>query len=82
MEHYVVIHKWASEYEQGFSILGVVHSLEEAKEIFNKVLTEERAYAKEHDFKIYEDEEFYFDAGEEGYYISNHTHLCVEFVKG
>ena len=80
MKHYVVVNEWANEYENGTTILGVTHSLEEAKEIFNQSYVDEKAYAEEHDFTIYDDCETVFDAGEEGYYVSNHTNLYIQLV--
>ena len=31
MKHYVIVNDWANEYESGTTILGVAHSMEEAK---------------------------------------------------
>lgn len=80
MKHFVVFIDWATEYDNGVTVLGVVHSMEEAKEIFNKSLAEEKQYAEENDFEIYEDCETVFDAGDGGYYIINHIRLCIEIV--
>ena len=79
-EHYVIINDWANEYENGVSILGIVHSLEEAKRIFNECVAEEKQYAEEHDFEIYNDDDEDFDAGEDGYYVSNHTRVYIQGV--
>ena len=80
MKHYVIVNDWANEYESGTNILGVVHSLEEAKKIFNESLADEKQYAKEHGFTIYDDCETAFDAGEEGYYVNNHTNLYIQMI--
>ena len=80
MKHYVIVNDWANEYESGTNILGVTHSLEEAKEIFNESLADEKQYAKEHGFTIYDDCETVFDAGEEGYYRNNHTNLYIQMI--
>ena len=80
MKHYVIVNDWANEYESGTTILGVVHSMEEAKEIFNQRLANEKQYAEENGFTIYEDCETVFDAGEDGYYVSNHTNLYIQMV--
>ena len=80
MKHYVIVNDWANEYENGTTILGVAHSLEEAKEIFNKYLADEKQYAEDHGFEIYDDCETVFDAGEIGYYASNHTNLYIQMV--
>lgn len=80
MKHFVIVNDWANEYESGTTILGVAHSLEEAKEIFNEQVVEEKEYAEEHGFEIYDDCETVFDAGENGYYVSNHTNLYIQMV--
>lgn len=80
MKHYVIVNDFANEYESGTTILGVVHSMEEAKEIFNQSLADEKQYAGKHGFTIYDDCETVFDAGEDGYYVSNHTNLYIQMV--
>ena len=80
MKHFVIVNDWANEYENGTTILGVAHSLEEAKEIFNQSLADEKQYAEENGFTIYDDCETVFDAGEDGYYVSNHTNLSIQMV--
>ena len=80
MEHYVVINEWATEDENGVTILGVAHSMEEAKRIFNENIDKERELAEENGYTIYEDDETTFDAGEEGFYITNHGSLYIQMV--
>lgn len=80
MNHFVIVNDWANEYESGTTILGVAHSMEEAKEIFNNSLVEEKQYAEEEGFTIYDDCETVFDAGEDGYYQVNHTLLYIQMV--
>lgn len=80
MKHYVIVNDWANDYESGVTILGVAHSLEEAKDIFNKNLANEKACAEEYGFTIYNDCETVFDAGEDGYYARNHTNLYIQMV--
>lgn len=80
MKHFVIVNDWANDYECGTNVIGVAHSLEEAKEIFNTHLVEEKNYAEEHGYTIYDDYETVFDAGVEGYYISNHTNLYIQMV--
>ena len=80
MKHYVIINDWANDYESGVTILGVAHSLEEAKEIFNKGLADEKACAEEYGFTICDDCETVFDAGEGGFYARNHTKLYIQIV--
>lgn len=84
MEHYVVINEWACSgltEDCGVNIVGVTHSLEEAKNLFNSVVIIEKELAVENEYEIYEDEDTIFDAGEEGYYVSNHTKLYIQMVK-
>lgn len=80
MKHYVVFLEWADESDNGSSILGVAHSLEEAREIFNETYVTEKELAEEKCWEIYEDCETEFNAGEDGYYVSNHTRLYIQEV--
>ena len=80
MKHFVVVKRWAYDYECGVTIIGVKHSMEEAKEIFNENLVDEKNYAEEEGFEIYDDCETVFDAGEDGYYSRNHTNLYIQMV--
>lgn len=80
MKHFVIINEWASECERGTSIVGVTHSLEEAKEVFNQSLADERQYAKDEGFIVYNDCETVFNAGEDGNYTANHTYLYIQTV--
>lgn len=81
MMHYVIVNEWMDEDKGAVSILDVVHSPEEAEIVFGKYVANEKQYAENHGFKIYEDSNTVFDAGEEGYYVSNHTRLYIEVVK-
>ena len=80
MEHYVVILDWASDYECGVEILGVTHTIEEAKVIFNNSVGDEKHHAKEFGYEIYTDCETDFDASEYGYYAKEHTRLYIQEV--
>ena len=83
MTHYVVMCDWAisgSFIDSGVDITGIAHSLDEAKEIFAKAVIDEKKYAEEHNFTIYEDSEVEFDAGEEGNYIEEHAHFFIREV--
>lgn len=80
MKHFVIVFDWASEYECGSNVVGIAHSLEEAKKIFNNVAAEEREYVIEHGWIIYDDTATVFDAGENGSYILNHTNLYIQEV--
>lgn len=78
MEHFIVINDWSNDYECGVTILGVAHSLEEAKEIFNTNVVDEKNRAEEQGYEIYADCETDFDAGEEGYYAREHTRVYIQ----
>lgn len=78
--HYIVILDWAENDAEGVDIIGVTHSLGEAKEMLNAQLIAERAFAEEHGYEIYEDLETLFDAGESGYYAASHTKLYIQEV--
>lgn len=80
MRHYVVLCDWAMNDSEGVDITGVAHSLEEAKEIFAKTVVDEKKYAEDHDWEIYEDLDVCFDAGESGYYASEHVHFYIQEV--
>ena len=80
MKHYVVVLEWAAVYECGSTVLGVTHSLEDAKKIFKITAAEEKEYAIEHGWIIYDDIDTVFEAGEEGNYIANHSNLYIQEV--
>ena len=82
MRHYVVLCDWAVDRvcASGVDITGVAHSLEEAKEIFAKAVIDEKKYAEENNWKVYEDSDVDFDAGEDGHYAAEHAHFYIEEV--
>lgn len=80
MKHYIIIGDWANEYGSDITIFGVAHSMEEAKEKFYEAYENEKEYALENDFTIYEDTDIEFDAGEDGFYMNNHTRLYIQEV--
>lgn len=80
MKHYVVVLEWAAEYECGSNVIGVAHSLEDAKRIFKEIAIEEKEYAIEHGWIIYDDLPTVFEAGQDGNYITNHTNLYIQEV--
>ena len=82
MKHYVIIFDYAIDktYSNGIEICGVTHSLDEAKEILATASADEKEYAKEHGYTIYTDTDMEFDAGEDGYYASEHAHYYIEEV--
>lgn len=81
MKHYVVL--WTSDYdgERNSDILGIAHSFEKARKIFNETYEYEKEFAKENNWTIYEDSDTCFDAGEDGFYADNHTTLMIEEVE-
>ena len=82
MKHYVVLCDWAESHSMtnGVDISGVTHSLEEAKEIFNKATVDSREYAEKNGWTIYEDSDVCFDVGEEGFYALEHERFYIEEV--
>ena len=81
MKHYVVLCDWAVNDAEGVNITGVAHSLEEAKEIFAKAVVDEKKYAEDNGWEIYEDLDVCFDAGEDGYYATEHAIFYIEEVE-
>lgn len=82
MKHYVIIFDWAADntLSSGIEIVGVTHSLEEAKEIFANAVYDERAYAREHGYTIHANTDVEFDAGEDGNYEKEHAHFYIQGV--
>ncbi len=80
MIHYVVVLDWTSEGDNGCNVLGVAHSLDDAKAIFSDAVGDEKNMAEEYGWEIYEDCDAEFDAGEGGYYNNNHTRLFIQEV--
>lgn len=78
--HYVVVLDWATEDTEDVAILGVTHTYEEAKEIFDKQLVEEKRLAEEYDYAIETEDATIFDAGRMGYWRDNHTTLYIQGV--
>ena len=81
--HYVILFDWAvdnGEVANGIEIVAVVHTLEEAKEIFAEKVVDEKEYAEENGYKIFTDTDTEFDAGEEGYYAAEHAHFWIQEV--
>ena len=81
MKHYVVLCDWATNDAEGVDITAVAHSLEEAKEIFAKAVVDERKYAEEHGWEIFDDTDRCFDAGEGGFYAVEHAHFYIQGVE-
>lgn len=81
MKHYVVILDWATEDDSDVQILGVAHTLDDAKEIFNKRISEEIQFAEDNGYIIGTNDETEFEAFEDGYYAAEHTLLYIEEVE-
>ena len=77
--HYIVLCDWANDgmTESGVSIVGVAHSSVEAKKLFSEAVIKEREIANENGWEILVNSETEFDAGENGSYNIEHTHLYI-----
>jgi hypothetical protein len=81
-KHYVVLLDAAVDgmgYDETH-VTAVAHSLEEAKKILAQASVEEKEYAYEHGWTIHVDTDEEFDAGEDGFYASEHAHFYIEEV--
>lgn len=81
MTHYVVLLEWAEDDADGVDTIGVAHSFDEAKEMFNAQRIAEREYAREQHYEIFNDLEDLFDTGESGYYTARHITLYIHGVE-
>lgn len=84
-KHYVVMCDWSATIDGmingNVDIAGIAHSLEEAKEILAKVSIDEKQYAQENQWIVYEDSDVEFDAGEIDYYAAEHVHFYIQEVE-
>ena len=80
MKHYVVVLDWAGNDEEDVLIIGVAHTLEEAKEIFAKQLIDEKKLADECGLHVETDTDTAFEAYESGYYAVTHSRLYIQEV--
>jgi len=81
MKHYVVIWDYVLDSMEGDTgVLGVTHTFEEAKKIFDENVESEREYARDNAWMIYEDNEACFDAGLNGRWCDSHTRLWIQGV--
>ena len=78
--HYVVVLDWADRFGRGADILGVTHTYEEAKEIYNKNLVESKEQAEENGYTVETEDATTFDAGIFGEWDLNHTTLYIQGV--
>lgn len=81
MKHYAVVLDWAVEIDESVAILGITHTFEEAKKIFDTYLPEQKEYAKEYGYVVYTDTESRYEAGILGYWRTEHTALYIEEVR-
>jgi hypothetical protein len=82
MKHYVVLYDVAVDgigLDEAHAI-GVAHTLEEARAILAMKSDDEKEYSKEHGWAIYADNVDEFDAGEDGFYASEHAHYYIEEI--
>lgn len=82
MKHYVVLYDVAID---GIGldethVIGISHTLEKAKAILADSAADEKEYAAEHGWAIYADNEDEFDAGEDGFYATEHAHYYIEEI--
>lgn len=80
--HYVILCDWAVDHmsDRGVDVIGIAHSLDEAKGMFAKAVIDEKNHAVENDYEIYENSDVEFDAGEDGYYNAEHVRLYIQEV--
>lgn len=78
--HYVVVLDWASNDAEDVAILGVAHTLDDARAIFAEHISEERELAENNGWNIETDTNDVFEAYEDGYYAASHTRLYIQGV--
>lgn len=81
MKHYVVMLDLATNDDFHSEVIGVGHTLDEAKSILNGPLAQEKRFAEEFDYKIETNTDTEFVAYEDGFYSGEHTHLWIEEVE-
>lgn len=80
MKHYVVTLEIVTDDECIFNILGVAHTLEEAKAIFAQEIDNAREFAMDCDWEIDADNDTEFSAFQDGYYLQSHINLYIREV--
>jgi hypothetical protein len=78
--HYVIVLDWATEDDASIDIVGVFHTLDDAKEKFEKYVIEEKQLARDNGYVINEENGVMFDAGIMGCWRDNHTTLYIQGV--
>ena len=81
MKHYVVMLDWATNDDFHSEVIGVGHTLDEAKSLLSQRLVQEIMFAEKHDYKIETNTDTEFVAYEDGFYSGEHTHLWIEEVE-
>ena len=81
MEHYVIVLDWAGNDAEGVNILGVTHTLDEAKAIFANQVVIEKELAEEWGWEVETDTDVEFEAYENGYYAVTHSRLYIQEVR-
>ena len=79
MEHFVVLLDWATETEQDVLVLGVAHTLEKAKEIFNRQLQNEKEITEQEGYEIMEESDVWFESYKPGYWNDGHCKLWIQW---
>lgn len=82
MTYFVIYAEWSYDYISGHSIVGVYKNFDNAVQAMEERVDRcERIDAKEYDFKVYEDSQTCFDAGnDDGYYCRDHVCVMIEQV--
>jgi hypothetical protein len=80
MAHYVVVLQWGGDSCAGCNVLGVTHSLDEAKEIFQDTVVEERNSAEEYGWNISTDSDMEFSANDGCILGGNYSILFIQEV--
>lgn len=78
-KHYVVFCDYSVDDEQGFSLIGVCHTPEEARELFEKQKIKEQKNASDNDYDIIEESDDCWSAYFDGY-NSDHIDLYIKEV--
>ena len=80
MKYWYVETNWSTEYECGGDVIAIYPENEEykAKKVFAKVVAEEKQYAEDENYFVYEDTDDFFSAGEDGYYLTAHTEVMLK----
>lgn len=78
--HYVIVLDWATEDDSDVQIVGVFHTLDDAKEKFEKYVIEEKQLVRDNGYVISEDNGMVLDAGIMGYWRDNHITLYIQGV--